>query len=413
MNLNPSIYVLNLQLFGAFETPASVTKTSTPAMSPEMKTFWDTALLENAREALVFDQFAEHQTMDYGNTAEFRKFNTFDKALAPLTEGVVPDGSTFGMTNITVQTTQHGDYVPVTDRLEYEAYDDIIYGCTEEMGAAGGATMDTLTRNAIIAGNSVAYAPKSDGTVITSRKDLDATCLLTPSLINKARTFLFKNKAPKIKGFFVAIIHPSVTEDLRNSNEWKEYHKYNDVDPIFKGEIGELHGVRFVESNEAKVHAPGVIANGINKITCKTAVSSSTTTIAVNELDGVTASDLNIPVYINGAANTITAIAGGSITIGTAISSLAKGAVICGQGAGKDGSCTYDTLVFGAKAYGVLKPSKQNMRMYIKDKSEIGGPIDQFGTIGYKFAHGAVILYQERILRIESGSSYSGADVEN
>ncbi len=408
---------LNLQLFAAYETPDSMTTTSTPAMSPTMKTFYDKSLLENAREALVFDQFAEHKPMSHGNTAEFRRLNKFEKALTPLTEGVAPSGSSFGMTNITVQTTQHGDYVPITDRLEYEAYDDIIYGCTVEMGAAAGATSDTLTRNIISAGNSVAYAPTSGGTAITSRKDLDSTCLLTPGLINKARTFLVKNNAPKIKDYYVAIINPSVAEDLRNSNEWKEYHKYNDTAPIFKGETGELHGVRFIESNEAKIHAPGVIATTaagpINRITCKTAVSSSTTTIAVNELDGVTASNLNIPVYINGVANTITAIGSGNITIGTAISTLAKGAMICGQGAGKDGSCTYDTLIFGMSAYGRVEPSKQSMQMIIKDKKEIGGPLEQYSTVGYKFGHGALILYQERIIRLETGSSYSFEDVEN
>lgn len=51
--------------------------------------------------------------------------------------------------------------------------------------------------------------------------------------------------------------------------------------------------------------------------------------------------------------------------------------------------------------------------MIIKDKSEIGGPLELYSTVGYKFSHGAKILYEERILRVESGSSYSSVDEEN
>ena len=53
------------------------------------------------------------------------------------------------------------------------------------------------------------------------------------------------------------------------------------------------------------------------------------------------------------------------------------------------------------------------MEMIVKTKEQIGGPLNQFSTIGYKFCHGAKILYQERLLRVESGSSYSAIDEAN
>lgn len=326
---NKYLLALNLQLF-ADVTPVNVTtQTTTGAdMSPTMKTFYDTALLENAREQMVFTQFGKKQPM-HGNKVEWRKFNTFAKALTPLTEGVIPTGQTFGMTKIEATTTQHGDYVAVSDRLELESYDDVIFGATEEMGAAEGETYDTLTRNILVAGNSVAY-----GGGKTSRNALTGADILTPELVAKAATWLKKNKAPKIDGSYVAIIHPSVAFDLRNSEEWKEFHKYNDVAPIFKGEIGMLHGVRFVECNESKVWK-------------------------------------------------------------------------------EDETAVYATLFLGKDAFGILDPEGEGMEMIIKTKEQIGGPLNQFGTIGYKFCHGAKILYQERMLRVETGSSYSAIDEAN
>ena len=323
--------ILNLQLFAADVNPINVTTQS--GMSPTMKTFYDTTLLENAREAMIFTQFGEKQPM-HGNKVEWRKFNTFAKAMTPLTEGVIPTGQTFGMTKIEGEITQHGDFTAVSDRLELESYDDVIFGATEEMGAAEGETYDTLTRNVLVAGNSVMY-PNDD---ITSRDHIARMHVLTPEIVNKAATWLKKNKAPKINGSYVALIHPSVAYDLRQSEEWKEYHKYNDTAPIFKGEIGELHGVRFIETTNGKI-------------------------------------------WDNGDKT--------------------------------DGSVVYATLFLGAKAFGILDPEGEGMEMIVKTREQIGGPLNQFSTIGYKFCHGAKILYQERLLRVESGSSFGLIDQPN
>ena len=52
--------------------------------------------------------------------------------------------------------------------------------------------------------------------------------------------------------------------------------------------------------------------------------------------------------------------------------------------------------------------------MIVHDKSEAGGPLDQFSTIGYKFeTNGATLLYPERLLRVMSTSSYSATDEAN
>ena len=320
--------LLNLQIFSADVNPINVTTQS--SMSPTMKTFYDTTLLENARESMIFTQFGKSQHMK-GNKVEWRKFNTFAKALTPLTEGVIPTGQTFGMTKIEGEITQHGDFTAVSDRLEMESYDDVIFGATEEMGAAEGETYDTLTRNILIGGNSVMYCGGGE-----SRSTVKVTDVLTPDDVKKAATWLTKNKAPKIDGYYVAIIHPSVAHDLRGK-EWEEYQKYSNPTPIFKGEIGELHGVRFVVSNEAKIWGD----------------------------------------------------------------------------AGANGTAVYATLFLGKDAFGILDPEGEGMEMIIKTKEQIGGPLNQFGTIGYKFCHGAKILYQERMLRVESGSSYGDVDEEN
>lgn len=425
-------FKMDLQMFWTEHTDAGtlevnpVNKTTDNTtghdFSPTMKTFYDTSLLENARETMVFTQLGRKQPMK-GNKVEWRKFNTFAKALTPLTEGVIPEGKNFGMTKIEATTTQHGDYTAVSDRLEFEAYDDVIYGASEEMGAAGGETYDTLTRNVIVAGNSVAYCPTISGsteTPVTSRKNLDKTAVITPKMVNKAVTWLKKNKAPRFSGnTYVAVVHPSVAEDLRESSEWKEFHKYADVDPIFKGEIGTLHGCRFIESNEAKIWRGEDLTEGSRTLTVKTNVSASTT-VAVKEVitsDDATALAGKKIWDASGNEYTIasaSAAAAGSATLTlSAAATISANAVLYPIGGGAEGSSVYATLFMGKDSFGVLEPNGESFEMIIKDRNQIGGPLNQFSTIGYKFCHGTKILYQERLLRVESGSSYDDADEEN
>lgn len=260
--------LFNLQLFAFVAGETAGTPTTNPinvttqeSMSATNKTFFDTTLLENSREENVFGQFSMKQPIK-GNKVEWRKFNKFEKALTPLKEGVIPSGQEFGMTSITATVTQHGAYVAISDRLEHEAYDDVIFGASEEMGATAGETKDTLTRNILSASATVAYCPIGD-TKVESDSALTSAAILTSKMVNRAATWLKKNKAPKIDGKYIAIIHPSVAEDLRESEGWKSAHIYAATTEIFNGEIGELHNVRFIESTACRITKTGASGGAV------------------------------------------------------------------------------------------------------------------------------------------------------
>ena len=75
---------------------------------------------------------------------------------------------------------------------------------------------------------------------------------------------------------------------------------------------------------------------------------------------------------------------------------------------------TYATYFFGKDAFGIIDPAGGGAEMIIKDKGTVGGPLEQFSTVGYKFeTNGATILYPERVLRVMSVSSYSATDSAN
>ena len=247
------LYTINLRLF-------AVQTTLLADLSPENKTFYDMTLIDEASPELVHDQFAQKRPIpaNGGKKIEFRKFASLPKALTPLTEGVTPDGKNLKVEAIEAEVAQYGDYITQSDILELTSIDNTIVEATQLLGKQAGLTLDTITRNVLQSGTMVFYAPKGDGTAVTSRAGLDNTCKLTVDVIKQVAALLKKNNAPKIDGSYVCIIHPFVAYDLMSDPEWIDAHKYTTSENIFNGELGKIGGVRFVESSEAKVYEGGV-----------------------------------------------------------------------------------------------------------------------------------------------------------
>ena len=249
---------LDLQMFATASTQNQNT-TGASGMSAEMKTFYEKRLIDQAEPALVHDQFGDPYPIpaNGGKNIEFRKYDSLPKATTPLTEGVTPDGQTMNVSTVTAEVRQYGGWVPITDTLQLTAIDNNIVQATKIIASQAGRTLDTIVRDVLAGGTNVIYAPKiGEGgaeTAVTSRATLDATCQLTSDLIARAATQLKAMNADPIGTSFVGIIHPYVTYELRRDPDWIDVHKYAQPDEIYNGEIGTLHGVRFVETSEAKI----------------------------------------------------------------------------------------------------------------------------------------------------------------
>ena len=249
---------LDLQMFATASTQNQNT-TAASGMSAEMKTFYEKRLIDQAEPALVHDQFGDPYPIpaNGGKNIEFRKYDSLPKATTPLTEGVTPDGQTMNVSTVTAEVRQYGGWVPITDTLQLTSIDNNIVQATKIIASQAGRTLDTIVRDVLAGGTNVIYAPKiGEGgaeTAVTSRATLDATCQLTSDLIARAATQLKAMNADPIGTSFVGIIHPYVAYDLRRDPDWIDVHKYAQPDEIYNGEIGTLHGVRFVETSEAKI----------------------------------------------------------------------------------------------------------------------------------------------------------------
>ena len=395
----------------------------------ELKDFYDTELLENTRMQLIYAQFAKRQNLPKGHkgTVEFRKFNTFANAEA-LTEGVIPTGQKMGVTYLTASITQYGTYVSISDKLELRAYDDVILQATEEMSASAAQTQETLTRDGLLVGTNVLYCdivdPDTGAYVSTPasaqalKADAAGISKLTATMVNKAVSIMRKNKVPTIDGTnYAAVVHPSVAFDLKEDERWENANVYGDPDAILNGEIGKLLGMRFFENADAPVLKGADLASDSRtlKINHGAGYSGAITSVAFD--GGTVATDALNGRYIsiNGVVALVTDSDASSITFAsTNFGTIADDTVIYPAEYGPGDIAAYATYVFGKDGFVIIDPEGGNLEMIVHDKDEAGGPLNQFSTIGYKFeTNGATILYQERVLRVMSCSTFSGADSAN
>lgn len=360
-------------------------------LSPEMKVYYEDRLIDYAEPNLVHDQFGDKYPIPKhgGKTIEFRKYSPLDKAMTTLTEGVTPDGNKLDVTTIEATVAQYGDYITISDVLDLTAIDRNLEQATKLLGSQAGRTLDTVTREVITAGTNVMYAPKEDGTEVLTRAGVEADCLLTKDLVFKAAAKLREMNAVPIDDAFVAIVHPNVATDIMLSDGWLETQKYANPENIYKGEIGMLGGVRFVQSTEAKIFGTAV------RNTVSAGTTSQATFVLGSEPDkaGVEyLSKAGNKLVIGGTEHEIASYAAETKTVTlSAAATLTQGAAVLSADAGKDGVSVYCTMFIAANAYGVTDVTGGGLQHIVKQLGSAGtaDPLNQRATTGYTLAAAA------------------------
>ncbi len=406
-------------------TQTTTTNNAGNNLTPEMKTYYDRALIHFATPKLVHAQFGQKKPIPSGSgkTIEFRKFSPLPKALVPLTEGVTPKGNRINVSTVESTVEQYGDYVTLSDMLTLTSVDKVISETQNVLGDQAGRTLDTVIREKINAGTNVQYGNgKADRSLLvggsSTASDND---YLSVAMVKKAVATLKRNNAQPMKdGCYVAIIHPDVANDLTNDPEWKEVKQNVDPKDWYNGTIGRIHGVVFVESTEAKIfHAenlrdPDAIESGDAQTLTVASVSGKVITIA-EELSSDDATALvGKSIQIEGFDYSITAAAAGdagaaTITVAETLdASVDEDSIIYSAGAGANGRDVYSTLFIGQNAYGVTNITGGGLETILKQKGSAGtgDPLDQRSTVGWKATQTAEILSPEFMVRVETTCSY-------
>ncbi len=423
---------INLQRFAEGE---NVQKTTSTLLSDEMKTYYSDYLIDNAEPNLVHDQFAQKQNIpkNGGKTIEFRKYDPLPTLTSAMEEGVTPKGQSLKVTTVNSEVKQYGGYVELSDLLVLTAIDNNLLMSTKLLGAQAGRTLDTITREVLVGGTNVQYGEGK----VSSRSQLcggrsSGNHYMTVECIKRAVRFLKRQNAEKIDGSYIAIIHPDVAYDLTSDEAWIDVKTYCQPKDMYEGEIGKLHGVRFIETTEAKVFtAPDLCATSRNLM-----VSDYTTLLAEDFAAVGKGTKYRITVKEELDTSDWDRLSGALVQIKTAegyctvrisgmtpfskylyleeapIYDVISSDVMYPGEAGCEGRDVYATLVLGANAYGTTEIKGGGLEHIVKQLGSGGtnDPLNQRATVGWKATKSAVRLVEGYMVRIETASSFSASD---
>lgn len=222
-------------------------------LTEENKIFYQRALLKRALADLHAYNDAQKYVLpaNSGTTVNWRKFGALALDGTELTEGVTPGGKSLSVTAITAEAKQYGDFVTVSDLLAKTGIDKVMTEGAMLCGEQAALKIDTVVLAAMSAG--------------ASKESVSGK--MTSEVVRKIVLKLKQANARRFPdGYYHAIITPAQAFELmgEQNSGWIDAAKYGSIKKLLKGELGELHGVRFMEStNTTKAYIYGADSYGV------------------------------------------------------------------------------------------------------------------------------------------------------
>lgn len=213
-------------------------------------------MLAHAEPILVLSKFGMAKPMpkNKADTIKFRRPVPLALATTPLTEGVPPTSKAMTYEDVTVQLSQYGDVVEITDVVQDLAEDPVLKDAAMMCGEQAAETIETLMWGVIQGGTNVYYANGTArnqvNTVISLNKQRAVTRFLKANRAKKVTSMIsssVKYGTEAIDAAFIAFCHTDCEADIRNLTGFVPTEKYGSMKAL-PNEIGKVEDVRYIIS---------------------------------------------------------------------------------------------------------------------------------------------------------------------
>jgi len=221
------------------------------------------------RSEMLFDAAADVQPVAQsmpGSSVKFTIFSELADAISTLAETTDLTPSTMGDSQVEVTLAEYGNTINTTAKLRGTSFLDVDAVAANLIGYNAGSSLDTIVANVLKAATNVIFGG-GGSTTPTSNATVQAEDIIEANDIRVATAQLRGSKAQSFNGMYMAFIHPDVSYDLRRETgaaSWRDPHNYNNIGPIYNGEIGAFEAVRFVETPRAPLDLTGGSASTVD-----------------------------------------------------------------------------------------------------------------------------------------------------
>ncbi len=249
---------------------------TTSTLSPLMQTYYDKLFIDMVRRKAIMEQGLQKRPLPQssGKVVFFQRYSPLALITSAIgTEGDNPSAVNLSATNVSCTVEEFGSYTKISKLLSLTAIDPKMKGAVEVMGINAGESRDALVRVELDNGTAQLASAKSALSNIAASDvfDADEVRIAVKNLkIQKAMRF--------DDGYFLGKTHPYGSYSLMGDSTWVNAHTYKDGENLYKGELGRLHGVRFIEGSEA--------TSASSTVTVYNSYIHGKNAIAITELEG-------------------------------------------------------------------------------------------------------------------------------
>jgi N4-gp56 family major capsid protein len=264
-----------------------------------LSTYYDKRLLERLNPVPVIWDHGQKKSLPKGEgkVIKWSRFVNLGNA-SVLSEGTRPTSLVVSAVNVTATLRQLGDYTAVSDFVEMAAISSVVEGAVDVFATQAGSSVDKFAEYYLFGEKfcaSTAYTPtfalsawnrvglvtagsvsavsaiggKTWGFPVQVVNSLSATATRLKSFCGTVNATSAWNKYPLTvqdireavqtlkeanvpmfdDGTYHAFIHPTAAAGLKKDSNWSSWNQYqNSKETFYKGEIGQVEGVKFMES---------------------------------------------------------------------------------------------------------------------------------------------------------------------
>jgi len=239
---------------------ANITKMGNIAPSSEpagVDVYFNKQLQARAKPYQQHRLAAQKAKLPDGESAKmrWRRQNVLPTATVPLTEGVPPAGSTMDVVDITVELKQYGDYLTISDQVQYLVSSPTMNDNMDLLGQQYGETLDEVCRSVLEAGASVyncQYGTNGNTPTEVTAKDFRAVVKDLKGASARYFTDVMRGENrdgtnPVRKGYW-GMGHTDLEVDIEELASFQPMAKYPQPAMAKEGEIGSAGNIRILLS---------------------------------------------------------------------------------------------------------------------------------------------------------------------
>lgn len=271
-----------------------------------MQAWFSRKILARLEPQVKLVEFAQREELPLrtGTTATWNGWRSLAAASSTLAEGTANSLPALSSRRVTATIAGFGRGYKLTDLFQMTAIFDAVNGAMDTLGDSAAKTVERICQMGIYK-NSGSIAHNQSTTLIlstlmsslasamcastgtngssgrlfqfpavfgTSAARLSAVSKTAPSLSARLSVFSVrkavdalrtKNALPMADGLYVGYAHPKALTTLRRDATWQNWNQYTlTKETMYKGETGQVEGVRFVSSTECPRYA--VAAHSVN-----------------------------------------------------------------------------------------------------------------------------------------------------